>query len=132
MTGELQEKEVAEKLEKMRVSAIIDLHEWNGTKGQGMILNSDGSLYTYDWFLGFNKNTNNFGVRTSLEKVKDKIDCDSIKKYLQEDIGIFKIEYDTNFIEDGGYDIIIEIDDKNKYSNNIKLYKKLLAKLKNI
>ena len=129
---DLTEQEIALKLEKMRTDAIIDLHEWNSTKGEGMILNANGSLYSYKWFFGFNDKSNSFGMRTSLEKINDCIDCNRIKNYLEEEIGIFDIEYDTNFQENGGYDIIIKFDEKSKYSNNIKLYKRLLSKLKEL
>ena len=122
---ELTEKEIAEKLDKMREKAILELHEWNSTKGKGFIINPDGTVYDYNWFLGFNSKTNNFGMCTSLEMRNIKADCDKIKNYLQDDLMIFDMEYDTNFHQDGGCDIIVKFDDKNKYSNNIKLFKRI-------
>ncbi len=125
-----QEQEIAEQLEKMRVNAILDLHEWDSTKGKGLILNQDGTLYSYNWFLGFNKKSNNFGMCTSLEKVCDLVNCEEIKSYLQNDIGIFNIEYDNNFQSDKGCDIVVKFNDKSKYSNNLNLYKRILSKMK--
>ncbi len=129
MSNDLTEQELALQLENMRTDAIIDLHEWNQNRGEGIILNQDGSLYAYKWFLGFNDKIKQFGMHTSLDKIKTGIDCNAVKDYLENDIGIFKIEYDTNFHSDGGCDIIVKFDDKNKYSNNIKLYKKLVEKM---
>lgn len=126
---ELTEQEIASKLEKMRVNAILDLHEWDSTKGCGYIINPDGTIYDYSWFLGFNNKTNTFGMCTKLEKREKLLDCDMIKNYLQNDLMIFDMEYDTNFRSDGGCDIIVKFDKKNKYSNNVKLYKKIKQKI---
>ena len=126
---ELTEQEIASKLENMRANAILDLHEWDSTKGYGYIINPDGTIYDYSWFLGFNNKTNAFGMCTKLEKREKLIDCDMLKNYLQNDLMIFDMEYDTNFRSDGGCDIIVKVDKKNKYSNNIKLYKKIKQKI---
>lgn len=130
--SELTEKEIAQKLEKMRESAILDLHEWNSNKGQGIIINSDGSCYEYSWFLGFNAKTNSFGMCTNLEKREKEINCDEVKNYLQNDVLIFDLEYDTNFRSDGGCDIIVKFNDKSKYSNNVKLYNRISKKIESL
>lgn len=130
--SELTEKEVAEKLEKMRVDAILDLHEWQSTKGQGFIINKDGTIYDYSWFLGFNNATNNFGMCTKLEKREKVMDCDVLKNFLQNDVLIFDREYDNNFQTDGGYDIVVKFDDKNRYSNNVKLYNRINKKMQEL
>lgn len=127
--NDLTEKEIAEQLEKMRVDAILDLHEWDSTKGHGLVINPDGTVYDYSWFLGFNNTTNTFGMCTKLDKRDNLIDCDKVKNYLQNDLLIFDMEYDTNFRSDGGCDIIVKFDDKNKYSNNLKLYNKINKKI---
>ena len=129
---ELTEQEIAEKLEKMREKAILELHEWDSTKGHGFIINPDGTIYDYEWFLGFNNKTNSFGMCTSLDKRDFLADCDKIKNYLQDEVMIFDMEYENNFHQDGGCDIIVKFDEKNKYSNNIKLYKKISKKMKEI
>lgn len=129
---ELTEQEIAKQLDDMRVNAILDLHEWDSTKGQGLIINPDGTIYDYSWFLGFNNNTNTFGMCTKLEKRDKLVECDVIKNYLQNDLMIFDMEYDTNFRSDGGCDIIVKFDDKSKYSNNIKLYNKIKEKINNL
>ncbi len=126
----LTEQEIAKKLDVMREKAILELHEWDSTKGQGFIINPDGSIYDYSWFLGFNSKENRFGMCTSFEKRDKVIDCDLVKSYLENDLMIFTMEYDTNFRSDGGCDIVVKFDEKNKYSNNIKLYKKINAKIK--
>lgn len=125
----LMEQEIAQKLDSMRKNAILELHEWDSTKGQGLIINPDGSVYIYHWFLGFNSKENRFGMCTSLEKKESLIDCDLIKSYLENDLMIFAMDYDTNFRSDGGCDIVVKFDEKNKYSNNMKLYKKINAKI---
>lgn len=130
--NELTEKEIAEKLESMRVNAILDLHEWGSTKGHGFIINPDGTVYDYNWFLGFNSKTNSFGMCTSLEKREKLIDCDSVKNYLQNDVLIFEMEYDNNFQSDAGCDIIVKFNDKSKYSNNIKLYNRINKKIEDM
>lgn len=129
---ELTEQEIAKQLEDMRVSAILDLHEWDSTKGQGLIINQDGTIYDYSWFLGFNNKTNTFGMCTKLEKRDDLVECDIIKNYLQNDLMIFDVEYDTNFRSDGGCDIIVKFDDKSKYSNNLDLYNKIKDKINDL
>lgn len=129
---ELTEQEIAKQLDDMRVNAILDLHEWDSTKGQGLIINPDGTIYDYSWFLGFNNKTNAFGMCTKLEKRYKLVECDVIKNYLQNDLMIFDMEYDTNFRSDGGCDIIVKFDDKSKYSNNIKLYNKIKEKINNL
>jgi len=129
---ELTEQEIAEQLEEMRVSAILDLHEWDSTKGHGYIINQDGSIYDYSWFLGFNNTTNTFGMCTKLEKRSRNIDPEQVKNYLQNDVLIFDMEYDTNFRSDGGCDIVVKFDDKNKYSNNTKLYDRINKKIEEI
>jgi len=126
---ELTEQEIAQQLEKMREDAILDLHEWNSTKGNGYIVNPDGSIYEYSWFLGFNNKTNSFGMCTNLEKKETIIDTEMLKNYFQSEIRIFNIDYDTNFRDDGGCDIIVKFDGNNKYSNNIKLYKEIKRKI---
>jgi len=126
---ELTEKEISEQLERMRVDAILDLHEWDSTKGHGFIINPDGTIYDYSWFLGFNNATNTFGMCTKLNKREKLIDCEKVKDYLQNDLLIFNMEYDTNFRSDGGCDIIVKFDNKNKYSNNMKLYEKISKKI---
>lgn len=128
----LTEKEIAEKLEEMRIDAILDLHEWESTKGHGFIVNKDGTIYDYSWFLGFNNNTNNFGMCTNLDKRAKVIDVDALKNYLQNDVMIFDLEYDTNFRSDGGCDIIVKFDEKNKYSNNEKLYNRINKKVQDM
>ena len=125
----LTEQEIAQKLEVMRENAILELHEWDSTKGHGFVINPDGTVYDYSWFLGFNSKENRFGMCTSLEKKDKLIDCDLVKAYLEDDVMIFTMEYDTNFRSDGGCDIIVKFDEKNKYSNNMKLYKKINAKI---
>lgn len=129
---EMTEQEIAKKLEEMRVNAVLDLHEWESTKGHGFIINPDGTIYDYSWFLGFNTKTNDFGMCTSLEKREKQIDCDMVKNYLQNDVMIFDMEYDTNFRSDGGCDIIVKFDEKSKYSNNTKLYKKIHKKIEEL
>jgi len=126
---ELTEQEIAQQLEKMREDAILDLHEWNSTKGNGYIVNPDGSIYEYSWFLGFNNKSNSFGMCTNLEKKETIIDTEMLKNYFQSEIRIFNIDYDTNFRDDGGCDIIVKFDGNNKYSNNIKLYKEIKRKI---
>lgn len=126
----LTEQEIAQKLEVMRENAILELHEWDSTKGHGFVINPDGTVYDYSWFLGFNSKENRFGMCTSLEKKDKLIDCDLVKAYLENDLMIFTMEYDTNFRSDGGCDIIVKFDEKNKYSNNMKLYKKINEKIK--
>ncbi len=126
----LTEQEIAQKLEVMRENAILELHEWDSTKGHGFVINPDGTVYDYSWFLGFNSKENRFGMCTSLEKKDKLIDCDLVKAYLEDDVMIFTMEYDTNFRSDGGCDIIVKFDEKNKYSNNMKLYKKINEKIK--
>lgn len=128
----LTEKEIAKKLEDMRVNAILELHEWDSTKGHGFVINPDGTIYDYNWFLGFNTKENSFGMCTSLEKREKLMDCDKVKNYLQNDLMIFDMEYDTNFRSDGGCDIIVKFDDKNRYSNNTKLYKKISKKIEEL
>jgi len=130
--NELTEKEVAEKLEEMRINAILDLHEWDSTKGHGFIVNPDGSIYDYSWFLGFNNVTNTFGMCTKLDKRDKSIDIEKVKNYLQNDELIFDMEYDTNFRSDGGCDVIVKFNDKNKYSNNIKLYNRINKRIEEI
>lgn len=127
--NELTEKEIAEQLEEMRVNAILDLHEWESTKGHGIIINPDGTVYNYNWFLGFNGTTNNFGMCTKLEKSVKNINCDELKNFLQNEVLIFDREYDTNIRSDGGCDIIVKFNNKNKYSNNVKLYNRINKKL---
>lgn len=129
---ELTEQEIAKILDDMRVNAILDLHEWESTKGNGLIINPDGTIYDYSWFLGFNQKTNSFGMCTKLDKREKLIDSNMIKNYLQNDLMIFDKEYDTNFRSDGGCDIIVKFDEKNKYSNNIKLYKKIKLKIEGL
>lgn len=129
---ELTEQEIAKKLDDMRINAVLELHEWDSTKGHGFIVNPDGTIYDYNWFLGFNIKNNNFGMCTSLEKREKLIDCDVIKNYLQNDLMIFDMEYDTNFRSDGGCDVIVKFDDRNKYSNNQKLYNKIANKIEEI
>lgn len=129
---ELNEQEIAKKLDDMRTKAILELHEWASTKGHGFIINPDGTIYDYSWFLGFNNKTNSFGMCTSLEKRDILANCEEIKNYLQNDLMIFDMEYDTNFRSDGGCDIIVKFDEKNKYSNNIKLYKKISKKMEDM
>lgn len=128
----LTEQEIAKQLDEMRVNAILDLHEWDSTKGQGLIINQDGTIYDYSWFLGFNNKTNTFGMCTKLEKRDDLVECDIIKNYLQNDLMIFDVEYDTNFRSDGGCDIIVKFDDKSKYSNNLNLYNKIKDKINDL
>ena len=128
----LTEQEIAQKLEEMRVNAILDLHEWESTKGHGYIINPDGSIYDYSWFLGFNNSTNTFGMCTKLEKREKNIDPEMVKTYLQNDVLIFDIEYDTNFRSDGGCDIVVKFNDKSKYSNNVKLYERINKKIEEI
>ena len=130
--NELTEKEIAEKLEEMRINAILDLHEWDSTKGRGFIINTDGSIYDYSWFLGFNNTTNTFGMCTKLDKREKNIDPEKVKDYLQNDELIFDVEYDTNFRSDGGCDIVVKFNDKNKYSNNVKLYNRINKKIEEI
>ena len=125
----MTEQEIANKLEEMRVNAILDLHEWESTKGCGLIINQDGTIYDYSWFLGFNNTTNSFGMCTKLEKREKTVGCDLVKNYLQNDLMIFDMDYDTNFRSDGGCDVIVKIDDKSKYSNNTKLYNKIKMKI---
>lgn len=125
----MTEQEIASKLDEMRVNAILDLHEWESTKGNGVIINQDGTIYDYSWFLGFNNQNNSFGMCTKLEKRENLSNCDVIKDYLQNDLMIFDMEYDTDFRSDGGCDIVVKIDDKSKYSNNIKLYNKIKDKM---
>lgn len=129
---ELNEQEIAKKLDDMRTKAILELHEWDSTKGHGFIINPDGTIYDYSWFLGFNNKTNSFGMCTSLKKRDILANCEEIKNYLQNDLKIFDMEYDTNFRSDGGCDIIVKFDEKNKYSNNIKLYKKISKKMEDM
>ena len=126
----LTEQEIAQKLEVMRENAILELHEWDSAKGHGFVINPDGTVYDSSWFLGFNSKENRFGMCTSLEKKDKLIDCDLVKAYLEDDVMIFTMEYDTNFRSDGGCDIIVKFDEKNKYSNNMKLYKKINEKIK--
>jgi len=123
---ELSEQEIAKKLEEMRVDAILDLHEWSSTKGHGFIINKDGSIYDYEWFLGFNNKTNSFGMCTSLDKRDSDIDCNKLKDYLEKDILIFSNEFENNFESDHGCDIIVKIDGQSKYSNNLDLYNRIL------
>ena len=111
---ELTEQEISKKLEDMRLNAILDLHEWDSTKGCGLIINQDGTTYDYSWFLGFNNKTNSFGMCTKLEKREKNVDSNVVKNYLQDDLMIFDMEYDTNFRSDGGCDIIVKFDGRNK------------------
>ena len=129
---ELTEQEISKKLEDMRIKAILDLHKWESTKGHGVIINPDGTMYDYSWFLGFNNKTNSFGMCTSLDKREKVINCEAVKEYLQEDLMVFDTEYETNIRSDGGCDIIIKINEKSKYSNNIELYEKIDRKIKDI
>ena len=123
------EQEIAQELENMRVNALLDLHKWESTRGEGIIINIDGTSYHYSWFLGFNNETNSFGMCTKLEKQDKNIDCNNLKDYFENELRIFDIEYDTNFYNDGGCDIIVKIDGKSKYSNNLKLYKEIKEKI---
>lgn len=126
---ELTEQEIAQKLEKMREDALLDLHEWESCKGSGIIINLDGTIYDYSWFLGFSDKTNSFGMCTNFEKRQNTIDCDILKEYFQKELRIFDIDYDTNFRDDGGCDIIVKFDGNNKYSNNVKLYREIKEKV---
>lgn len=126
---ELTEQEIAQKLDKMRENALLDLHEWESCKGSGIIINLDGTIYLYSWFLGFNNKTNSFGMCTNLDKKDITIDCDLLKNYFLKEIRIFDIEYDTNFRDNGGCDIVVKFDGNNKYSNNVKLYKEIKTKI---
>lgn len=132
MTKELTEKQIAEKLEKMREDAILELHEWDSTKGHGFLIDPKGCIFDYSWFLGFNSKTNEFGMCTSLDKRDYLVDCDQVKNYLQNDLLIFDTEYDTNFHSEGGCDVIVKFDEKNKYSNNLKLYKRISKKMEEL
>lgn len=122
----MNEAEVKEKLEQLRKKAPLEIHEWNSVKGKGIIVDDNGNIYDYKWFLGMNMQTNNFGMCTELDKRKNKIDFKELLTFLENTVSK---EYNINGSDDEGWDIIINHNGVNKVYNNKELYNELYKKV---
>lgn len=128
MDKKLKDEEIIKKLDQMREDAILELHKYDSVKGKGFIVNLDGTIYDYDWFLGFNNTNNSFGMCNNLSRRERKINCEELKSYLQNELKLFDNNDNKSFDEEG-YDIIIKIGVVSKYYNDSKLYEKIFNKI---
>ena len=86
-------KEVGILLNKLRVDSYIDIYMETEFLSKGYLLDKKLNLYKYIDGLKFNEETHNFGHFIELFKNSNKIDYNTIKTYLLDELKILEKEY---------------------------------------
>ncbi len=99
-------KEIGTLLNKLRKDAYIDIYKETEFLSIGYLVDKDLNLYKYADSLKFSNDTHNFGHFIELFKNSKKLDYNSIKTYLLDELKIIEKEY---------------LDDRNEELNTIEL-----------
>lgn len=112
----MKKEEILKKLNEIRLTRIIDIYKEEEFKGEGLIVNKEGKVYFYKWYLAL-----------SIEKNEAK----EIYELEEKKVDINKIKIDCSFEnKDDNCINIIDFDNLKIENNDINYYNKIVEEVK--
>lgn len=111
----MKKEEILKKLNEIRLTRIIDIYKEEEFKGKGLIVNKEGKVYIYEWFLALSIEKNEAKEIYELEEFK---------------IDINKLKIDYSFSNEANNCInIIDYNNLKIENNDLNYYNKIMEEV---